>query len=348
MSEGSVYRRKNGTYCAKYKNNGGTWKYIYCKTKPEAKRALRAALADRDAGITPVAKMTVGLLLDQWLEDISGTIHHRTWLSRESIVRVHIKPTLGSHRLSRLSHTEINKLYKSKLNEGLAPSTVKLIHVILNQAMMDAVRLKYIRSNPLDRVRAPKLVARDYKILTTEQIHQLFSAIRDTRYEPTIVLGAACGLRVGEALAIRHEDIDLHAGTILIERTLWRGQTYDPKTDKSRRRLKLPKVAIEVISRFSCKDKGGWLLETAKGKPVSAPNFHLAWKRILRQSGLPDTKFHTLRHGAASLMLANNVPVPVVSRYLGHSNSGTTMRVYAHMIDGMGGLAADGIDDALG
>ncbi len=347
MPEGSVYQRKNGTYCAKYKDAHGTYRYIYRKTKSEARQALREALTDRDAGITPVAKMTVGSLLNEWIEDIRGTISHRTWLSRESIVRVHIKPSVGSVKLSRLSHTEINRLYKSKLNEGLAPSTVKLIHVILNQAMREAVHLKYIRRNPLESVRAPKLVAGEYKILSTEQVHHLFSAIRYTRYEPTVVLGAACGLRVGEALAIRHEDVDLEAGTISIKRTLWRGQTFNPKTDKSMRKLKLPKVAIEVLSRHSYKDKGGWLLETAKSKPVSAPNFHLAWKRILRQSGLPDTKFHTLRHGAASLMLANNVPIPAVSRFLGHSNSNTTLRVYAHMVDGMEDAAARGIDDAL-
>ena len=348
MAEGSVYQRNNGTYCAKYKDAHGIYRYIYRKTKSEVRQALREALTDRDADVIPPAQISVGSLLDEWLEEIREDISLRTWLSRESIVRVHIKPAIGLHRLSRLSHTEINKLYKSKLNEGLAPSTVKLIHVILNQAMREGVHLKYIRINPLDSVRTPRLVGPKYKILTTGQVHQLFAAIRDIRYEPTIVLGAACGLRVGEALAIRHEDIDLEAGTISIERTLWRGETYNPKTDKSMRKLKLPEIAIEVLSRHLFKEGGGWLLETATGKPVSAPNFHLAWKRILSQSGLPDTKFHTLRHGAASLMLAENVPVPVVSRYLGHSNSGTTMRVYAHMIDGMGDVAAAGIDEALG
>ncbi len=262
-------------------------------------------------------------------------------------MRCHTKPSIGSVRLSRLSHRDINKLYRAKLNEGLAPSTVKLIHVILNQAMREAVHLKYIRSNPLDSVRAPKLVAREYKILTTEQVHQLFTAIRGTRYEPTIVLGAACGLRVGEALALRHEDVDLEAGTIIVKRTLWKVKTFEPKTDKSRRKLRLPKVAIEVLSRHSSTNKGGWLLESASGIPVSASNFHLAWKRILRQADLPDTKFHTLRHGAASLMLANNVPIPAVSRYLGHSNSNTTLRVYAHMVEGLEDAAAHGIDAAL-
>lgn len=347
MAEGSVYHRKNGTYCAKYKDAHGTYRYIYRKTKPEARQALREALTDRDAGVIPPAKITVGSLLDEWLEEIREDISLRTWLSRESIVRVHIKPPIGSVKLSQLSHTEINKLYKSKLNEGLAPSTVKLIHVILKQAMREAVRLRYIRTNPLDSVRTPKLAAREYKILTTEQVHQLFAAIRNTRYEPTIILGAACGLRVGEALAIRHEDVNLEAGTISVKRTLWRGNTYNPKTDKSRRKLKLPRVAIDVLSRHSSKDGGGWLLESASGKPVSASNFHLAWKRILRQSGLPDTKFHTLRHGAASLMVANNVPITAVSRFLGHSNSNTTLRVYAHMIDGMEDVAAAAMDAAL-
>ncbi len=89
MAEGSVYQRKNGTYCAKYKDAHGTYRYIYRKTKQDARQALREALVERDAGVIPQAKVTVGLLLDEWLEDIKGTISLRTWLSRESIEMPH-------------------------------------------------------------------------------------------------------------------------------------------------------------------------------------------------------------------------------------------------------------------
>ena len=70
---------------------------------------------------------------------------------------------------------------------------------------------------------------------------------------------------------------------------------------------------------------------------------------MLRKAGLPETlTYHQLRHGAASFLLNQNVPIPVVSRYLGHSDPGITMKVYAHMIDGMEGIAAHGMDEALG
>ena len=73
MSEGTVFQRSDGRWCAKYKDIRGKWKYLYRKSKGEAKRALRQALKDRDEGIVPPSKMTVGALLDEWIEDISGS-----------------------------------------------------------------------------------------------------------------------------------------------------------------------------------------------------------------------------------------------------------------------------------
>src|SRR5215210_3039647 len=98
MSEGSVFQRKDGRWCAKYDDASGKTRYLYRKTKVKAKQALRQALKDRDEGIVPTRKITVGALLDQWLNDIKDDVSLRTWLNRESIVRTHLKPTLGSKK----------------------------------------------------------------------------------------------------------------------------------------------------------------------------------------------------------------------------------------------------------
>ncbi len=135
MSEGSVYQRKDGRYVAKWQDATGKWCYLYRKTKAEARKALRQALRDRDEGIRPIGSMTLNDLLDSWLEDIEGTVSRRTLENRQCMVRVHIAPTIGAQRLSRLSHKDFQRLYRTKVAEGLAPSTVKRIHAMLKQAV---------------------------------------------------------------------------------------------------------------------------------------------------------------------------------------------------------------------
>ena len=94
MSEGSVFQRADGRWVAKYKDAKGMWRYIYRKCKGEAKQALRQALKDRDDGISP-NKMTVAAYLDSWFEGARDAVSYRTWLNHESIVRLHLKPTIG-------------------------------------------------------------------------------------------------------------------------------------------------------------------------------------------------------------------------------------------------------------
>ena len=173
------------------------------------------------------------------------------------------------------------------------------------------------------------------------------------RFEGVFYLCSLVGLRIGEALALRYEDVDLERGTIRVERTLHEGECSAPKTSCSRCTLSLPQRALEALVRH-CGGRNnpttGYLFATASGKPVDLSNFYRwSWRPALRRAGLPETLTpHQLRHGAASLLLNQNVPVPVVSRYLGHANPGVTMKIYAHMIDGTSGMAADDIDEALG
>ena len=345
---GSIYRRKDRYWCAKYRDASGKWKYLYRKTKAEAKQVLREALNEVDEGICPT-NQTVNDALDTWLDGMQDTVSRRTWLNRESLVRVHIKGhRIGTKKLTKLTPEDVRLFYREKLNSGLAPSTVKRLHDILNKATKQAVTSRVIRHNPISEVKPPKQVEQYMDVLTPQQVCHLLDAVRGDRLELVYVFGATCGLRVGEALALRYEDFDMERGTFSIRRTVWRSKVYPPKTRESRRTLKLPNIALEALERRGIEAKG-YLFATKHGNPVDPANFHSHnWKPALRKAGLSDSiHFHDLRHGAASLLLGQNVPIPVVSRYLGHSNPSTTMRVYAHMIDGMGGMAANGMDDAL-
>ena len=353
MSEGSVFKRADERWVAKYKDAKGTWRYIYRKSKLEAKRALRQALEDRDEGVSP-NQMVVATYLNSWLEAARDTISYRTWLNHECIVRLHLNPIIGAKKLARLSPKDVHSLYRVKLTNGLSRGRVRKIHVTLNRALKDAVRWRYISRNPAEEVSPPHEYQREIHVLTPEQVKLLLTAARDDRLEAAYVLPATVGLRQGECLALRYEDIDFKQGMLSIRRTVWRNQVYPPKTPHSRRTIKLPEIALDALRRHRDKRNSAndesWLFPTKNGNPVDAHNFiHRPWKRMLRKAGLPETtRYHDLRHGAASLLLSRGVPVPAVSSLLGHRDSSITLRVYAHMIDGMDGVAAQAMDDLLG
>ena len=352
MSEGSVFQRADGRWAAKYRDASGKWRYLYRKSKGEARKALRQALKDRDEGVSPTS-VTVGAFLDSWLVDMQDAVSYRTWLNHEGIVRLHLKPTIGAKRLAKLTPKDVHGLYRVKLADGLSPGRVRRIHVTLSRALKDAVRYRDVIRNVAAEVTPPKEYRREIKVLTPRQVRQLLDAARGDRLEAAYVLPATCGLRQGECLSLRFEDIDFTKGTLQVRRTVWRNQVYPPKTPHSRRTIKLPKIALDVLRRHARNNneaREGWLFPTKHGNPVDAHNFiHRPWKRMLRKAGLPETtRYHDLRHGAASLLLSRNVPVPVVSNYLGHANSSITLRVYAHMIEGMDEMAATAMDDVLG
>ena len=130
-SEGSVYQRKDGRWCAQYRDAKDNARYIYRKSKAEAKKALREALIDRDEGYVPADKLTVGLYVDGWMEERRNTVSGRTWRVQESMLRNRVKPHIGDVGLCRLSPADVRGMYRSLLSAGLTPSTVGNVHVIL-------------------------------------------------------------------------------------------------------------------------------------------------------------------------------------------------------------------------
>ncbi|MDQ4003574.1 MAG: site-specific integrase, partial [Actinomycetota bacterium] len=287
-TEGSVFKRKDGRWCAKYRNAEGRWTYLYRKTKTEAKQALREVLKDRDEGIVPANKMTIGMLVEQWLDATSHDVSNRTYINRECLVRNHIKAhPIGSKKIMRITPDDIRRYFKDRLDFGLFPTSVKRTHDILNKAFKLAVSSGYIRRNPLNQVKPPRARAREVEVLTPAQVKHLLETVKGDRFELAIVLGATSALRVGEILSLRHESIDINKGTLTVKHTLWRGKLYLPKTDKSHRTIKLPKIALESIARHRERyGSEGFLFTTRNGNPVSTSYLHTQWKEALRRAGL--------------------------------------------------------------
>ena len=339
----SVYQRKDGRWVGIYKDLEGSWRYVYRKTKPEAKQALSEAIKNQEEGISP-DKLTVSDYLEDWLENQKGVVSVRTLIVKRGNLQVHIYPTLGNKQLSKLTSRDIRQIFQAK---DLKPRTINKILGTFSQALDDAVG-KYIRTNPAREIKRLRHPQEEIEILTPDQVKQLLECCRGDRLEGVFVLGATCGLRIGEALGVRFSDIDFDKGTLTIKRTIWRGKVLPTKTNSSRRTIKLPRIALEALYRHKAKDSSTWVFPTAKGNPHYAANFYRHnWKPMLKKAGLPPITFHQLRHGAASFLLSQRVPIPVVSKFLGHANPSITLSVYSHMIEGDEGTAGSAIDSIL-
>ncbi len=336
---GSVFRRKDGRWCAKYRDVGGKTRYVYGRTKKEAGERLGQALLTTQEKTEQVYKgesLSVGEYLDLWLESISGTISPRTYERHESIARVHLKSGLGATNLADLSPLDIQRLYRRKLEEGLAPGSVRRIHITLHKALQDGVRWQMLERNAASAAPPPKGTAEEVEALTPKEAKRLLDAARGNRLEALYVLAVTTGMRQGEILALRWDDLDLQDGALRVQRTLWKGETYPPKTKKSRRTVALPNLAIEAIEQHRDRrvTNSQWVFPTRNGTPVNAHYLigH-SWKKMKAKAGLSaSTRFHALRHTAATLLLTKGVHPKIVQEMLGHSSISITLDTYSHVL----------------
>ena len=352
--EGSVYRRGDGRVVGEYEDANGRRRYVSGKTKAEVRRTLRGLLADRDDGIAYDSEnMTVGGYLDRWLEAVKGSVRPRTWRRHEEVVRLHLKPTLGGVRLDRLNPLQVQAVYGRKLEGGLSPRTVEIVHATLHKALKQAVGWTLVPRNVAEATTPPRPVGREIRPLSREQTQALLDAARGDALEAFYVLAVTTGMRNGELLGLQWRDADLDAGTLRVRRSVFNGAVNPPKTRAGNRTIRLTGMAVAALEehRGAATGEGDpqWVFPSRVGTPLSVHNVHnRSWKPLLGRAGLPPTtRMHDLRHTCATLLLSRGVPVKVVSEMLGHGDVAVTLAVYQSVLPHMQESAAKAMDDAL-
>ena len=369
--EGSISRRKGGGWMGQYviyTSAGRKRKTVYGKTRAEVATKLAKAISNRADGLTFDAKnLTVGKYLDSWLKNsVQDTVRLTTYQGYERIVRPHIKPTLEGIKLDRLTPLHVRNLYREKLEAGLAPRMVQLIHTTMHKALKQAVADDLIPRNVTEAVKAPRPVSKEMQPLNLGQARTLLEAARGEKLEALYVLALTTGMRQGELLGLKWEDVNVESGTLHVRRTLstamGEGFSFNPpKTTKSRRSIKVPQLALHALRRHRAaqlaarlKVAGLWkdhdlVFTTGVGTPIArADLFTRSFKPLLMRAGLPDMRFHDLRHTCATLLLGKGVHVKFVQELLGHSTIAVTLDTYSHVLPGMGDSLADTMDEALG
>ena len=359
--EGSRPRKRpDGRWEARYTlytSEGPKRKTLYGKTRQEVADKLACVLSDRVQGLTfEAGGLKLREYLDRWLLNIRDTVRQRTWERYEQIVRVHIKPTLGRIKLKGLTPTHVRGLYREKLDSGSSPRTVQYIHITLRKALQDAVSDGLIPRNIADGIKAPKPKKKEINPLSPEQARAFLATARGDRFEALYMLAIHCGLREGELLGLKWDDVDLEAGTLRVRRTLSEtrtGYVFElPKNGKGRS-IKLTQTASEALRSHLSRQleeidgKGddyrdqGLIFPSRKGTPMNARNLiSRSFKPILKRAGLPDIRLHDLRHTCATLMLCEGVHIKLVQELLGHATVSITLDTYSHLLPGMGDEAA--------
>ncbi len=261
-----------------------------------------------------------------------------------------------------LNADHLRWLYAEKLRAGLAPRTVQIIHTALSKALREAVEHNLVVRAATDGVKRPRVEKREMRSLDKTQVLALLRAVRGDRYEALYVLAFSTGLRRGEIFALRWEDVDFDRGVLSVRRSVSAdGRNFKPtKTGRGRTlRLTHDAVAALVFHRERQQEhrammgaswlEHGLVFPSLAGTPTNADNFiKRSFKPLLRRAGLPEIRFHDLRHTFATLLLPRpEVPSKVVQEMLGHSSITMTLDTYSHVLPEMQGVAADAMQEML-
>lgn len=272
-------------------------------------------------------------------------------------------PALGRIKLKALTPVHVRGLYRDKMGSGLASRTVLHIHRTLSKARKQAADDGLIPRNAVGLVKPPRPRAEEIRPLDREQVRVLLDATRGDRLEALYVVAVTAGLRRGELQGLRWEDVDLDAETLQVRRTLSEpkgGYVFEaPKSGKGRniRLTQRAVVALKEHRRRQLEERmehgalwqdHGLVFASGIGTSLLGGNLNRSFKAALQRAGLPEIRFHDLRHTCATLLLRQGVNPKFVQELLGHADISLTLNVYSHVLPDMGDAASGAMDAALG
>jgi len=364
QNEGTIYQRKDGLWIVQVTIQS---KRIskYFKTQSECREWLRNTQSQIHNGLTFAgAQTTLEEFLAQWLISYRSSLHPTTSIQYEGIIRLHLIPVLGHLKLKDLRTDQIQALYNAETERGTSPRMVQYIHTVLRRALNIALRWGLIGRNPALLFTLPKLKRKEMKTLNDSQVRVFLSAAKGLRHEALFWMAVFTGLREGELFGLKWFDLDWGKKHLRVQRQLQRiqgkGMVFtEPKTKTGKRMIVLSTATIAKLrehldhqqqERISAGDK--WqefdlLFPSTLGTPMDPSNMYKDFKDTLKKAGLPDIRFHDLRHTAATLMLIQGTHPKIVQERLGHSNISLTMDTYSHVLPSMQEEAAEKMDELL-
>lgn len=367
-NDGSIFKERNGNFRAMVTLPNGKRRSKTFQTKEACKdwiREMMTAPPTEENLPGETTNWTVRAWFDEWLAQSKNLVRPGTYYDYERFSTRIILPALGDVPLKDLTRRQVNGFYHDLTEkQKLGISSVRLVHRILHRALEMALQVNLITMNPAHGANVPRKEEVEMKVLNEPQIWTFLTTVRGHEREVLYDLAIKTGMREGELLGLKWSDLDLYHGTLTIQRQAKRvsgsGIQLRPlKTKSSRRSLNLGENTLALlrvhkvnqdVMRLEQGDKwqdNDLIFPSMFGTPMDQSNLVAEFKGILAVAGLPEIRFHDLRHTAASVMLKHLKDIMVVSRTLGHSRPTTTLNVYSHLLPGMQAEAAQRIDEAL-
>jgi integrase len=368
-----------------YEGGARKRKYLYGETRQEVAEKLTHVLGTVQQGL-PVRsdeRLTVGAYLTRWLEEVARPkVRPSTHQSYERLLRLYVLPALGRRPLAKLTPQEVQAMLNAlgKRTPRLSPRTVQYTHAVLRSALGRAVKWGLVARNVATLAEPPAGQRAKAQPLTVAQAQALLTTARgqEHRLEPLLTVTLATGLRLGELLALRWQDVNLAAGTLTVRYTLERVPKRDratgpaprvdgadgaddggawrlapPKSARGSRSLPLIPAAAAALklqrtrvleARLAAGSRwreGDFVFPSSLGTPLGGRNVFREYQELLAAAGIPHKRFHDLRHSTATFLLAAGVAERVVMEMLGHSQISLTMNTYAHVLPAVLGEAAE-------
>ena len=379
--EGSIWLRKDGRYgyAAYVLTTAGTYKRVqgYAKSHEDSRQKLTELIGRADRGV-PVASVnwTIAEYLQYWLRQVVREDRRpKTYQGYESVVRLHLIPGLGRKRLGKLTAQDVRTFITHTRQEcqcckhgwdaqredprccalpvsaccqsRLSARMVQSIHAVLRNAVESAVREEIISRNVAKLVQVPAPRYQINRGLSAQQTRATLIVAAGHRLYALYVLALFLGLRRGELLGLRWQDVDLDKAKLEVVQTLQRVggslRLVPPKTDDSARTVPLPPVCVDALRehrkrQFAERSEAwpdwedhGLVFPSRRGTPMEPDNLRRSWSEIRDGAGLGATRFHDLRHTCVTLLLDLGTPPHVVREIVGHSAIEITMTIYAHV-----------------
>lgn len=311
------------------------------RTKEEASQwlALKRAAVVRDEYVPPArGRTTFGAAAAVWLDrpDIRPSTRERDRSYLDSL----ILPRFGDRELRSITPDDLDRLVRDLTDDGKAPATIRKASQIVGSVLNDAVRRGLLARSPHRGVRLPKVETDEMMFLNVDEVHAVCDLLGEDRTMG--LLGAFGGLRLGEVLALRSEDVAGQAvrvrktATELSEGVL----VGPPKTRKAVRTVQLPKFVVDALP-----DRDGFLFPDSRGEARRRKNWvRRVWKPAVTEAGFPDLRFHDLRHTHVALLIADGVDPKTIAERLGHTSVRTVLDVYGHLFESADREVADSLE----
>ncbi len=362
--EGSIYQRSSGLWCAQISLDGHRLTK-YGKTQRECRAWIKDTITKVDSGMTyESTNATLEDFLQVWLDRKDISRRPNTVIQYRKTAEHYIVPYIGKMKLLSIRPIHIHKLYTTLKEEGIGARTLQVVHAVLHNAFRNAIREGILLRNPTEAVERPKVEPKEIHILTEELARTFLLSTTGERNEALFYLALITGMRQGELLGLKWSDVDWKKGLINVQRQLQRVgnkglEFVPPKTKSGKRQIKLGQGMLDRLAAhrqrqdIERKAQGeNWqeydmIFPSSIGTPMDCHRILDQFKEILHKAGLPDMRFHDLRHTSLSLLMDIGVSVTTVQQRAGHSKASVTTDIYGHSMGRSQDLAAIQIEELI-